>query len=170
MALAGSLGHRETRMGTTDLGSVQLSKTRVKPTSCHWDSHNGVKPNKILLSFTPWVTYLDLWKKICTPMHLYVLVHICIDTHRDTCLYTDYHLLHTFSWLGDHMQWSGSILRNKKKNHLLFFITLSRFIILTSINTANGVSHTSYHYDPLQANTKPQMRTASASEHSLFQC
>lgn len=88
MALAGSLGHRETRMGTTDLGSVQLSKTRVKPTSCHWDSHNGVKPNKILLSFTPWVTYLDLWKKICTPTHLYVLVHICIHTHRGVSVYT----------------------------------------------------------------------------------
>lgn len=115
MALAESHGHRETRMGTTDLGSVQLSKTRVKPTSCHWDSHNGVKPNIFYTVLYP-LDYIVgsqffffLFFKVCTPMHL--CFHTRVNAHTQRL--ADYTwLLHIFSKYEVVMEmWSGSIFR-----------------------------------------------------------
>lgn len=88
MALAGSLGHRETRMGTTDLGSVQLSKTRVKPTSCHWDSHNGVKPNKIFTVLYPLGYILRSVKKKHAHPCIYMFCYTYAYIHTETRVYT----------------------------------------------------------------------------------
>lgn len=66
----------ETEMGTTDLGTVQLSKTRVKPTSRQWDSqqeHSTVKARQNLPALSPLENNLSMQIK-----HQYHFLHTAI--------------------------------------------------------------------------------------------
>ncbi len=98
-----SQGHRETEMGTTDLGSVQLSKTRESSQPSLTETHNKnitVKQESqhdILLSFTLGShtrIFADTQTNIheCLyvfPLHMYTCAHIkrhaCTEAHMMIC-------------------------------------------------------------------------------------
>lgn len=73
----------ETEMGTTDLGTVQLSKTRVKPSSHQWDSqqeHRAVKARQNLPALYPFENNASIHTRNITCS--FCVMVIAIVTHH----------------------------------------------------------------------------------------